>query len=68
VLIFNALSTRADKIQQGIVASGGEFIDHLEFSQQLLEEHHPVEAQHRPHEGGPLDPKERRDGRQIAVS
>ena len=68
VLIFNSLSTRADKIQQGIVASGGELIDHLEFSQQLLEEHHPVEAQHRPHEGAPRDPMERRDGRQIAVS
>jgi biopolymer transport protein ExbB len=67
VLIFNALSTRADKIQQGIVASGGEFIDHLEFSQQLLEEHRPIEVEQRPHEG-PLDKMERRDGRQIAVS
>ena len=68
VLIFNALSTRADKIQQGIVASGGEFIDHLEFSQQLLEEHHPAEATNG-HETGPLDTTlERRDGRQIAVS
>jgi biopolymer transport protein ExbB len=71
VLIFNALTTRADKIQQGIVMSGGEFMDHLEFSQQLLEEAPPVEPHHRavengngPHEAG----LERRDGRQIAVS
>jgi biopolymer transport protein ExbB len=69
VLIFNALSTRSDKIQQGIVAAGGEFIDHLEFSQELLEERHPIEAQqHRALEGGPLDTMERRDGRQVAVS
>ena len=70
VLIFNALTTRADKIQQGIVASGGEFIDHLEFSQELLQEANPVEVHHRsvenggPHEAG----MERRDGRQVAVS
>jgi len=65
VLIFNALSTRADKIQQGIVASGGEFMDHIEFSQQLLEEAKPTEDMpHRPLEPG----MERRDGRQIAVS
>jgi biopolymer transport protein ExbB len=70
VLIFNALSTRADKIQQGIVASGGELIDHLEFSQQLLEEARPVDAHHRSLEnGGPHETGlERRDGRQIAVS
>ena len=68
VLIFNSLSTRADKIQQGIVASGGELIDHLEFSQQLLEEHQPVEAQPRPHDAASLDTRERRDGRQVAVS
>jgi biopolymer transport protein ExbB len=69
VLIFNALSTRADKIQQGIVASGGEFIDHLEFSQQLLEEHRPIEAHAHAHEnGGQHETLERRDGRQIAVS
>jgi biopolymer transport protein ExbB len=69
VLIFNALSTRADKIQQRVVAAGGEFIDHLEFSQELLEEHHPIDArQHRPLENAPLDTMERRDGRQIAVS
>ena len=78
VLIFNALSTRSDKIQQGIVASGGEFMDHLEFSQQLLEEAHHVEEAHHAdiHHRG-LDPMdggngetglERRDGRQIAVS
>jgi biopolymer transport protein ExbB len=65
VLIFNALSTRADKIQQGIVASGGEFMDHIEFSQQLLEEAKPTaEMPHRQLEPG----LERRDGRQIAVS
>lgn len=71
VLIFNALSTKADKIQQGIVASGGELIDHLEFSQQLLEEPHQHEEhahrsngdQHEPHQG-----LESRNGRQIAVS
>jgi biopolymer transport protein ExbB len=71
VLIFNSLSGRADKIQQGIVASGGELIDHLEFGQQLLEEsqaheepaHRSAEGQHE-HNGG----LERRDGRQIAVS
>jgi biopolymer transport protein ExbB len=70
VLIFNALSTRADKIQQGIVASGGELMDHLEFSQQLLEEARPVDAHHRSVEnGGPHETGlERRDGRQIAVS
>jgi biopolymer transport protein ExbB len=68
VLIFNALSTRADKIQQGIVASGGEFMDHLEFSQQLLEEtQHP--EPHSAVEPGQIEGGlERRDGRQIAVS
>ena len=68
VLIFNALSTRSDKIQQGIVASGGEFMDHIEFSQQLMVEGRPVEQPddmpHPPLDGG----MERRDGRQIAVS
>ncbi len=36
VLIFNALSTRADKIQQGLATSAGEFVDHIEFGQELL--------------------------------
>lgn len=70
VLIFNSLSGRADKIQQGIVASGGELIDHLEFGQQLVEEtpahDEPAHRQADSHEhnGG----VERRDGRQVAVS
>jgi biopolymer transport protein ExbB len=37
VLIFNALSGRADKIQQGLTNSAGEFVDHIEFGHQLLE-------------------------------
>jgi len=37
VLIFNSLSNRADRIQQGLAASAGEFIDHLEYGQHLLE-------------------------------
>ncbi len=31
VLAFNMLSTRADKILQGLSASAGQFIDHVEF-------------------------------------
>jgi len=37
VLIFNALSGRADKIQQGLSISAGEFVDHIEFGHQLLD-------------------------------
>jgi biopolymer transport protein ExbB len=50
VLIFNTLSNRADKIQQGLAASAGEFIDHLEFSQQLLDAREAVAR--RNHENG----------------
>jgi len=37
VLIFNALSNRADKIQLGLTSSAGEFVDHIEYGQHLLE-------------------------------
>jgi biopolymer transport protein ExbB len=50
VLIFNALSNKADKIQQGLAASAGELIDHLEFSQQLLEAREVVARRNHEHE------------------
>lgn len=41
VLIFNALSGRADHIAQGLSTSAGEFVDHIEFGHQLSQHSEP---------------------------
>jgi biopolymer transport protein ExbB len=57
VLIFNSLSNRADKIQQGLTASAGEFVDHIEFGPQLMDAREVVVRR----------PGERQDGHHVAV-
>jgi biopolymer transport protein ExbB len=36
VLLFNSLSTRADRIHHGLGAAAGQFVDHIEFRHGLV--------------------------------